>query len=383
MLTDIINYSLIILFISYFTIYRNLDLNISILLAITSAAPFFLIGVIFPIGYLSDVITYTYFSQYFRSELGLFPEIPSIEWLSFLKFMNSPAEYVGRIFSFVPIPFMDTFRSLGFFNRFLLVIFIIYLIMRNKKINNSIIYFLIFYPTIILYSSLALRDTLILISVLLVVIYLIEKRFFITLPIIYFIFLLRPVNGVIMLILSVLYNFYIRYQNSYSKLISFVIFSVIFTLLIFQFQNDLLNLINEYKKARAAEDLIAIETLSFANNIFELLTYIISFLPKFFFHPYPWDASNIFMLFQSIENIAVVILIIYLFFKSFSIGLLKNLFWLLSLILIAGLFAYVQSNIGGLSRYKFVFISMYICAILYEKQIVDNKNIRKDNKLDI
>ena len=85
MLTDIINYSLIILLISYFTIYRNLDLKISILLASTSAAPFILIGVLFPIGYLSDVITYTYFSQHFRSELGLFPKIPSIEWLTFLK----------------------------------------------------------------------------------------------------------------------------------------------------------------------------------------------------------------------------------------------------------------------------------------------------------
>ena len=158
----------------------------------------------------------------------------------------------------------------------------------------------------------------------------------------------------------------------------FILFGTSLLFLNFLFFDQILERINDYKTARAAEDLIDPSRLLYASNLFELIFSIINNIPKFFLSPFPWEAKNVFMFIQSIENILILIFVIYLFFSCRKIGFSKNFFWIISLIFIGGLFGYVQSNIGGLSRYKFVFFAMYIVAILYEKQLYDVKrNINK------
>ena len=278
----------------------------------------------------------------------------------------------------MPLPFIDTFKSLGFFNRLIFILLITYLALRQEKIDNKIIFILIFYPSIILYTNIPLRDTFILISIILVVIFTIEKKYIRTFIIITFLYFLRPVNGLIMLLISISYFLVIRIEDKFFKIIMFMLFGTSLLLLNFLFFDQILERINDYKTARAAEDLIDSSRLLYASNLFELIFSIINNIPKFFLFPLPWDAANIFMLIQSIENILILIFVIYLFFSCRKIGFSKNFFWITSLIFIGGLFGYVQSNIGGLSRYKFVFFAMYIVAILYEKQLYDVKrNINK------
>ena len=75
----------------------------------------------------------------------------------------------------------------------------------------------------------------------------------------------------------------------------------------------------------------------------------------------------------------MLLIIIYLFFSTAKIGFLKSIFWIACLIFIGGLYGYVQSNVGALVRYKFVFYAMYVCAVMYE---VQKLNVGDEEKLN-
>ncbi len=379
MITDLVNYSIILAIISYLTLYRKLDLKIALALAITSSAPFFLIGVFIPIGLLSDVITFTIFSQHYRAELGLHPDIPEIVWNSLQKHEDSPVSLVSQIYTMVPLPFIDTFKSIGFFNRLVFILFIAFLVFRKNQINNNIIFFLILYPSIILYTNLPLRDNLILLSIILITILSIENKYIRSLPIIYFLYLLRPVNGIIMLVVSSLYFFYISVKGRLSKSIMFIILLIIFFIINLLFFDQIIEAVNNYKVARAEEDRIDPKSLAYAGSFFQFVFSILISIPKFFLYPFPWESTSLFMLIQSIENILMLLIIIYLFFSTAKIGFLKSIFWIACLIFIGGLYGYVQSNVGALVRYKFVFYAMYVCAVMYE---VQKLNVGDEEKLN-
>ena len=66
----------------------------------------------------------------------------------------------NMMLAFIPLPYVETFQSLGFFNRLLATIITIWLY-ASKNLRGWPLLFLLFYPSFILYSSLALRDTLI------------------------------------------------------------------------------------------------------------------------------------------------------------------------------------------------------------------------------
>ena len=70
MLTNFVNYSIILLLLSYLAFFRQVKLEVVLLLAIISLVPFFL-PFILPAGFISDVLTFTHYAQRFRSDLGL------------------------------------------------------------------------------------------------------------------------------------------------------------------------------------------------------------------------------------------------------------------------------------------------------------------------
>ena len=111
------------------------------------------------------------------------PELPSA-----VSYMPDQYQYFGRVQSlrnldtnfvanlkiwlstwmlaFIPLPYVETINSLGFFSRFLATVTIIWLY-SSKKLRGWPLLFILFYPSLLLYSSLALRDSLVFIFMIL------------------------------------------------------------------------------------------------------------------------------------------------------------------------------------------------------------------------
>ena len=366
MTTSIINYSFLLILLTYLHFFQKLNLNYILILALTSLVPFFL-PLIMAITYNSDVIQFTYSANKFRSFIGLnelnyfTSTVDTLERVSFDHVSLS-----GMIYAYmIPVPFMDNFMSLGFFNRFIYIIFIAFLILR-KKLDGLMMYILIFYPSIILYSNLALRDTLILIAMIFSIMYLIEKKYILSFIFLVLIYFLRPQNAILILPIIVVYALWFNNLFGSNRLWKSILIILIVTISVSIFSEWILDILNQYRIARYREDNISDENIYLAGNLIELLTVVFNFVPKFFLEPTILNFKNLFQLFQSIENIIIILLLIIVFVKLFGINKSKSVYWILALISIAGAYSYAQSNVGALARYKYVFIAMYFFAALYE-----------------
>tara|TARA_B100000965_G_scaffold362884_1_gene345242 strand:- start:4381 stop:5499 length:1119 start_codon:yes stop_codon:yes gene_type:complete len=366
MLTNFVNYSIILALLSYLAFFRQIRLEIILLLAVISLLPFFLSSIL-PAGYLSDVLTYTHYAQRYRSEIGLHDlNISAYEYRSYDSFylLGNPT---GIIYGYlIPLPFVDNIYSLGFFNRFVYIIFIAYLILK-KKVDGLLLYFLILYPSMILYTNVALRDTLILVIILLTIIFLVEKKLFLCFLLLVPLFFLRPVNSYLLLPIYIVYSVFFYDMKPAKKFFLLLLISIAITILSILYLDNIIQTLNNYRIVRGREDGIEVDNIILANNVYELIKISFASLPNFFIEPRITNFSNIFQLLQAVENLIILFFIVSLFLYSFKLGKLKALFWILSLIFIAAVYGYVQSNVGALSRYKFVFIVMYIFAIFYEK----------------
>ena len=176
MLSNTFNYLTIILLISYLLYFQKIDLKISFSLAILSILPLFIIGTIIPMTIVSDSIQYTYFAQIHRYNFGLGIPMTYEDLGSLARHIGHPVDYISFVYALVPIPFIDNIRSLGFSNKFLLILMIASIYSNKIRKDNFIIFVLILYPSIIFYSSVGLKDTLVLITMIFLAYYIIEKK---------------------------------------------------------------------------------------------------------------------------------------------------------------------------------------------------------------
>ena len=140
-----------------------IPLWLSFFLCLFAFTPFFLNEVLFPASYMPDQFQYYKVSKGVRSfALDSFSDTSTVESASW-------------ILALIPLPYIETIQSLGFFNRFIVTVLIIWLY-SSKNLRGWPLLFIVFYPSLLLYSSLALRDTLVLIFMILPVILFIENR---------------------------------------------------------------------------------------------------------------------------------------------------------------------------------------------------------------
>ena len=95
----------------------------------------------------------------------------------------------------MPLPFVETIQSLGFFNRYLFMILFIWIYNKNF-LKGLPLYFILFYPSLIFYTSLSLRDPVVLFFMILGTVFLIEKKYLISL-------------------ISIIPLYFIKFQNFY------------------------------------------------------------------------------------------------------------------------------------------------------------------------
>ena len=373
MFSDLVNYLTVILLISYLIYFNKLNIKIGLILACLSSFPIFLIGTIIPIDLVSDVIQYTLYTQHHRAELGLGASVNAEDFNTLSRHKGLTVDKIGFIYALVPIPFIDNFKSIGFSNKFLLILLISYIYSHKDRRDYFIIFFLLFFPSIIFYSSTGLKDTLVLVTMVPLAFFIVEKNLLATILFLFILYIFRTVNVILLVPIISVYFIVFSKLNINIKLFIILFTSIIALIFLYIKADSILDSLNNYRLARAYEDVFAANpsiaagtNIYIAGDFYQLTISILTESIRFFVLPSLFNADSLFEKIQSIENIFIIVLLSYLFYKLYLFNKMKCLFWILSLLFIAGIYGYVQTNVGTLVRYKFVFIAMFVTIIVHE-----------------
>jgi hypothetical protein len=290
--------------------------------------------------------------------------------------MGQNAVYVAaKVLGVVPLPNYMTVTSLAFANKFLLFITFLWFKRFFSNENEVLLYFLL--PSLIIYSSMGLRDTLIIVLSVMFIINLIRDRYVFALAFLLPLFTLK-IQMFSFLLLYFIARLFFRAHKNYYLLILFVLAVMIGG---FIMEEQILEVLNVYRLAFAMEDFVAFdgsrsyrafgaygdgitEALKLS-SLAELVFKAILNLPIFFIMPLPWNWSNIFYPLQSLESWILIYLYVRLAMKQ---NLYKNSeFILLTLILLIGssIYALLMSNEGTFVRYRFSIYYPFLLAAFY------------------
>ena len=322
---------------------------IGFILVIYSILPFFLNDFLFPASYMKDQFYYFNALSEIRS-FNYFPE------------MDKNAVITSWFLNILPIPFVETVKSLGFFNRFLFLILFLWLYSK-KFLQGMTLFFVLFYPSLVLYTSLSFRDPLILFLMIIGTICLVDKKyltFFLVILPLYFIkfqnfFFMLTLWGIFMIFKKPPLNYRIRY--------------IFFGLIIFGFYsyiNDIIYLLNLSRRAFFVEDGNSLLLYEPIVDIFNMLILGATSLPNFVMKPLPWQADNSFQFIQSIENILVVFFLIIFTLNAYKKDKLITIKWILFFSFVMSVHGMIVFNYGTAVRYKFIFIMVHVVGLAYE-----------------
>lgn len=332
---------------------------LSFFLGVFSFTPFLLNYVLFAPSYMPDQWQYYYTVQNIRSFLPIeIHESKSVEAASWML-------------SFIPLPYVETIRSLGFFNRLIITLLTIWLY-ASKNLRGWPLLFLLFYPSLLLYSSLSLRDSLVMLFMFISVIFFIENKkllaILISLPLI----IMKFQNFFLVIVFFLAHLYFSRdsiiYRYRHIFLITLILAITPFLMTIIEIIDiSRLNFFVEnggysgsYVHIKTIEDFIIIALQS---------------APYFLMKPLPWEADSFLQLVQSFENILILIFLYYMFLKSLSVD--KNIAfkWFLYLIAAFSIYGLVVFNFGTAARYKFPFIALVVVGMAYELYLRHGKLI--------
>lgn len=287
----------------------------------------------------------------------------------------NPVTLTTKILGFAPIPNYMTVTSLAFANKFFLFLMFLWLKKHFENENVLLMYFLI--PSLLLYSSLSLRDTLVIILSVLFLINVFKDRFFVSLIILYPLFFLK-IQMFAFFSLYFLGRFIFQANRSFASLSLFVFVILSFALF---FDDLILDLINGYRYGFAAEDLDLGNGLYgyaawsiYGQEIMDSLTLqsipeailkAFAGLPNLLLMPLPWNWSNIFYPVQALESVFLIFLYIWIMVK-YKLFINKE-FIFLTFILVVSLLVYslLAFNEGTFVRYRFTLFYPFLIGIYF------------------
>ena len=392
---DLINY-LIILFLIYIFFYKQIINKFSFYaLAIFCATPFFGNDVLFSLNifpdqskYINNVIHAR--ENFFNFLLDFYNgEIDKIK-ISFLNLNHDqfPKIIGTSIFiSLIPLPFIETTQSLAFFCKFIFLIWFVFIITnytnKRKKLDYRLL-FLIF-PSVLLFSSVALKDLYILVFFHLSLYSIFIKKYYLFPISLLLIGVLRVELLPIVLIISVSYIYF--YSKTFNKFIKSTLYYeaiklIIFLIIISFSLYFILNIINlELLIENINNRRIGYYYEGDLNNELELLSFNfdqqISFLVRkiifAIFTPLFSKSDSMFLEIFIIENLAILILFVYMLIKIFKISFSLGVFYTFAYIIINLTVGSVVINDFAIYRYK-VTLLLALVLIMFDELNRSKKN---------
>ncbi|MBF0177588.1 MAG: hypothetical protein HQL63_12185 [Magnetococcales bacterium] len=296
-------------------------------------------------GYMVDQIRYLFVTQNIINHVKL----------ADYNLDDSTIWFTSHFFAYFPLPYIESCFSLGMINVF--VFSLIYFFLKiNKILLHKSLWFFLLYPSMMFYTSLALRETLILLFMFLGAFFVIQKRpvtaVLFSLPL----YLIKFQNLLIFLVALALQTLLSRGVHLYKK-IAILAFSC---LMVYRHKDWLtIGGINHIIREMniAATD----HPLQVASHGAVLQTSLTNFF-SFLLEPFLWNAANSFQFAQSIENMIVFSLIVAVVAKLFKrIPTEQSLIFLTVYFTIAVLVhAPFVTNYGTIARYRFPFIAIFL-----------------------
>ncbi len=312
------------------------------------------IDVIFDYNYWPDQFTYLHTVQKFRD--------------FFLPKDSLTVVSAGFIFSLFPL-FLQSVKSLAFVNYILYVLVYIFILTKFKTNYGQRLFKIVYllYPSLILFTSLGLRDFLISTFMITSLYYLIIKKFFFKSQIYNIVLLFIKPQNFLLILLCGSFLWIISIKNNVSKFVLFILF-MIFVVFIAVKNYDLLL---HYRIAMFLEDT--------GMTVYDMPQWSIQDIYRVLLAPFFFDARNAMQLIQSFENLILAIFIIKILklankLKVNYINFLTINFFAITSSLI---YSFAVFNYGTLTRYKFpcLFSWVIIILLLIDESIALNERI--------
>ncbi len=336
--------------------YYNLNLFVLFLLFLNLLTVFLCNSVLFEVSFFGDQNEYVQIAHQIRAfefediSRGIFDRV----------FLSS------LFFALFPIPFIESVYSVGMIN-FLLYL-AVFLFAYKKGIFNSkiVLYFFLLYPSLILYSSLALRDMLIFTIMFFGVYYILSHRYLVGFFILSLLALIKFQNLLIIVLAAILVTIFSKKIRPKYFLFSGVIFGIVFYQFIDYFSLEKINYYSGVFYRENKEDMV--EVFMSYTSYWDLFSSAFSKAIYFFFRPLPWIESGTFQWMQFLENMMIFFIFCYIWVKNSSLKLWKVQevkFLNLMLIIAFVIYGLVMYNSGTAARYKFPFVGVYVVFSLY------------------
>ena len=374
MIFTIINFGFLFSIFVIFYKLNHLSKNLLIMLFFLLSSVFFLNNVIFNPGYFPDQEVYLNLVKsirvlnfYFVSD-GYTP-MPNLSDRTFVA---------SGFMALIPNIFVFEIIDLSLSQKFLYLSTLVYFYKKNclNKYSFAILFFM---PSIILYTGLALKESLLFSLVSLSFYNLLKNNFKTSLLILIILLVIKPLIFILVSWFSFLYLlwFYFKLSKKAKIVITSIILSLTLAIFLIFFNefNEFLNL-RRYSEAKANRNLdipLDIDLKNF-NSVFELIFF--SFY-NILFNPNVFNATNLFQFFQAAENIFIIIIIIFNTAYCYSINKYKTIFWSIFLILGFTMVGATVFNAGTLSRWK---IEIYMYYVFYLNYSCLNQNQNQNQK---
>jgi len=357
---DVINITLALALVAALQYRFSLNWWVVAILLFHFALIFLTNGVLFPPSYMPDQFKYLRVAQAVR---GAVESVPQDSY-------RSAVDLAGYFFGFFPLPIMNSIYSIAIIN-FILYLVLFVILLRGGELKGLSLWFFLLYPSLLLYTSLSLRDTLVLFFMLLGVWLFLRGRLFwsfvVQLPLA---FLKLQNLGIFAFSLFSYYLLSFFFpglsRRRVHPLIGIGLSAVTAAALPLLSRYGLMGL-NLYRHKFWLEDLglsklTPVNPATQIGSFGELIVETFKAVPYALFKPLPWEAQNALQLLQSAENLivgAVVILVIWMAFRRRAV---KPEMSFLLLFFFVGLAVYGLTvwNFGTAVRYKFPYVTVFL-----------------------
>ena len=357
-LPDIFNCFFLFVLIVYFSVKYKIDKKYFIILSISLLLPFVFYW-LWHWSFLPDQSKYSNLVYNFRG-LQYDQSISSL--------FGSRVAFSSLLLTLFPIPFVTTIVSISLINKGILLVVIFYFL-KQKKYYFLISLFL-FLPSMIVISSVALREMLVLALAIFYLYFYLEKKDYPRSVFFGILFLLtKPHLGIMFVTTTIGYYIYFeKYDFSKTNKILFI-FSLLMPLLIaiYFFQEQLIFFRDGYH----AEE-FGYQLLNKDNSDISLSLIVSSFL-NFLFSPISTNVINLMNIVIFLENLLIIFVTTLLLKLIYQENKNKAIFWIFIWIAMFGIFGFVLTNAGTIWRYKFLIQLIFLCAIYF-----DWKSIKKN-----
>tara|TARA_B100000029_G_scaffold301281_1_gene294168 strand:- start:21520 stop:22725 length:1206 start_codon:yes stop_codon:yes gene_type:complete len=380
---DIINLQFIVAIAFFGVAYSMRNEPLKVFLLFCHILVIFLLNdVLFSPNYFGDQLRQVDATQTIRSEL--------FQTKNTFQKHGPKMGFASLIFAAIPFPFINSVQSLAMIN--FLIFLAMFLFLRKYKLsNNKGDYFFLIFPSLLLYSSLALRDTLVLFFMLISLYIIIVREKYLwgllfSSPLLIFKF-----QNYLMIVASIMLFKYLKNAGGfrYGFLIIFTLAGAFFpdkVPVVSQLYERLetWRLALFYDQYMYDWDYIAKMNVDAYYEplgtgivlLYQVLKYFLYMLLK----PLIWEVSNPFQLIQSLENIFIFFMIIIVNRYKINNEKIKQKILFLNCLLFVSMTinGLVVFNFGSAVRYKFPFIVVYFVYFFFLLHSEDQLKRRKD-----